>query len=133
MAGKWWWVLFCLLLTHLNGCIGDVQIPGCHVVSDPDCSNIFNAHRKEASVFLDPDATKDDLDHAIDSIRRQYSDAENLYKSYTFLTYVYLTVIIKILKLANCSVNFYVYQYLLYRNEKIRKQTITQELEINAL
>ena len=76
MAGKWWWVLFCLLLTHLNGCNGDVQIFGCYVVSDPDCSKIFNADLEEASIFLDPDATKDDLDHAKESIRSQYSNTD---------------------------------------------------------
>ena len=60
--------------------------------------------------------------------RSRYHLWENMYKCYA-----YLTSITKILKLTNCSVNFYVYQYLLYRNEKIRKQIITQELEINAL
>ena len=83
MAGKLC-VFFCLLLTHLNGCIGDVQIPGCSVVSDPDCFKIFKTHRKEASVFLDPDATKDDLDHAIESIRSQYSDADQKNNSKCF-------------------------------------------------
>ena len=76
MARKWG-VFFCLLLTHLNGCIGDVQIPGCYVVSDPDCSKwLKNAHGEEASIFLDPDATKDDLDRAKESIRNQYSNAD---------------------------------------------------------
>ena len=42
-----------------------------------------------------------------------------------------LTSIIEILKLANCSVNFYVYQYLLYMNKKSRWQR--QEVEMLAL
>ena len=77
MAGKWC-VFFCMLLTHLNGCIGDVNIPaGCSVVSDPDCSMWLRyAHSEEASIFLDPDATKDDLNHAKESIRSQYSNAD---------------------------------------------------------
>ena len=70
-------VFFCFLLTHLNGCIGDVQIPGCSVMSDSKCSMwIFNFHREKASIFLNPDATKDDLNHAKESIRNQYSDGD---------------------------------------------------------
>ena len=46
-------------------------------MSDSICSMwIFNFHREKASIFLNPDATKDDMDHAIDSIRSQYSDAD---------------------------------------------------------
>ena len=75
MARKWC-VFFCFLLTHLNGCIGDIQIPG--------CSKIFNAHLEEASIFLDPDATNDDLDHAKESIKNQYSgtDQKNISKCF---------------------------------------------------
>lgn len=75
-------VYFCLLLlTHLNGCTGDVQIHGCSV-SDPDCSKIFNAHHEEASIFLDPDATKDSLNHAKESIRSQYPNQINISKCF---------------------------------------------------
>ena len=76
MARKWC-VFFCFLLTHLNRCIGNIQIPRYSVVTDPDCSMwIFNVHREEATIFLDPDATKDDLNHAKESIRSQYSNAD---------------------------------------------------------
>ena len=76
-------VFFCLLLlTHLNGCTGDVQISGCSIVSDPDCYKIFNAHHEEASIFLDPDATKDSLDHAKESIRSQYPNQINISKCF---------------------------------------------------
>ena len=91
MTGKWC-VFFCFLLTHLNGCIGDIQISGCSVVSDPDCSKIFNVHREEASIFLDPTATNDDLDHAKESIRSQYSNAyqKNISKCFEEVNHAHL-------------------------------------------
>eukprot|EP00093_Oithona_nana_P012405 12405.XXX_366558_367119_1 [CDS] Oithona nana genome sequencing. len=45
----------------------------------------------------------------------------------------YLIPIIRILKLGNCSVNFYVYQYLQCRNEKSQKQTAGQEVKMMAI
>lgn len=67
-------VFYCLLLNQLNGCFGlgfnfaEVPMSG----SEPDCSEIFNAHPEEASIFLNPDATKDNLEHAKESIISHY-------------------------------------------------------------
>ena len=83
-------VFYCLLLNQLNGCFGcgfqfpEVPMSG----SEPDCSEIFNAHPEEASIFLDPDATKDVLERAKMSIISHYSEYVSFVtKLHLFLKY----------------------------------------------
>ena len=72
MAGKC--VFYCLLLNQLNGLNGwSTRIEKIPMLgSDSDCIKILSAHPEEANLFLRPDATKDDLDHAKELVMSHY-------------------------------------------------------------